>query len=314
MWCRVLVSSVALSLGVASVATAQVKLEYKYNEGRAAKFTANVKAKQVLSLNGMDIETTSEQVVSGTTKAGRRAADGTLPIVQTVDAMRIEIEAGGMTLTFDSAEPDAKPALPQLAFINDIIKALIGKEITIVLDAKNQVKSIEGIEKISEASKDLDPAAQEALKAPALVERSKRQFEKAHGNLPEILVREGESWERTEDDDIGSGQTLTFRRRYEYKGTVEKAGRTLDKIAITTLDVAYKMDPDSASPLKAEKSELTVESSQGHVLFDREEGQMVERTEVDRIKGTIDFKAGDKALPAQLDLTYETIATRQPAK
>lgn len=314
MFRTALLGWLVLTLGAATAARAQVKLEYKYKEGRSSKFTSTAKAKQVLTLGDNNIETTSEQVTSGTSKAGRRAADGTLPIGQTIDAMRIEIEVGGMTLTFDSAQPEAKPAIPQLAFINDVIKALVGKELTVVLDQKGEVKAVEGTEKITEASKDLDPMAQEILKAALVAERSKRHYEKSQGNLPQILVREGETWERSEADDIGSGQTLTFRRRYEYKGTVDKDGRTLDKIGITALDVTYQMDPESKSPLKAGKSALKVESSEGEMLFDREAGQMVERKEVDHIKGTIDFTYEDKNVPGKLDLTYETGSTRTPAK
>ncbi|MDR3635045.1 MAG: DUF6263 family protein [Isosphaeraceae bacterium] len=311
---RALVCSLALSLGTASIAVAQVKLEYKHKEGRASGFTSTVKAQQVLTLGGMSIESTSEQVTSGTSKVGKRAADGTLPIAQTIDAMRIQIEAGGMTFTFDSADPNAKPALPQLAFVSDIIKALVGKQLTVVLDDKNQVKAVDGADKIADAAKDLDPMAQELLKPEQVADRYKQQFEKSQGNLPQILVREGETWEHTDEEPIGNGQTLTFRRRYEYKGTVEKNGRTLDKIAITALDVNYKMDPEAKSPLKPTKSELKIESSEGHMLFDRDAGELVERKEVDRIKGTIDFKANDQEIPGKLDLTYETVATRQNAK
>jgi hypothetical protein len=303
---RAWVCALAVGLATASAASAQVKLEYKNKEGRTTAFTSTIKAKQVLSLAGMDIETASEQVTSGLLKTGRRAADGSLPITQTIDAMRIQIDAGGMTLTFDSADLNAKPPLPQLAFINDIIKALIGKEFKLVLDEKGQVTTVEGADKVVEAARDLDPMAREHLNEAQLTDRYKRQYEKARGNLPSILVREGETWEHTEEDPIGNGQTLTFRRKYEYKGTVQKDGRTLDRIAIIALSVAYATDPQTQSPLKATKSDLKVESSDGEMLFDREEGMVIERKEVDRIKGAIDFEANGQALPGKLDLTYES--------
>ena len=52
---------------------------------------------------------------------------------------------------------------------------------------------------------------------------SRCDFEQELGNVPDILARPGESWERTEVVDIGSGQTLTFPeevrvRRHREKG------------------------------------------------------------------------------------------------
>ena len=103
-------------------------------------------------------------------------------------------------------------------------------------------------------------------------------------------------------------------RFYSDPFPVEKDGRKVDKIGITALDVTYKMDPDAKSPLKAVKSDLKIESSKGEMLFDRELGAVIERHDVNRIKGTIDFKANDQDVPGKLDLTYETGMTREKGK
>ena len=303
---RRIVLTAALCVALSSSALAQVKLEYKFREGRNVTSQTTTKIKQTLTLAGTNIETAADQVVTGTTVAGKRAADGTLPIVDKVDQMRFHLEIMGMPIDFDTADPNAKIALPQLAFIGDVCKALIGLEFTLVLDEKNKVKEVGGIDKALEKTKDLDPMAQEMLKDRLTAEHIQRDFEKSHGNLPTILVREGEPWEQTEVDDIGSGQTLTFRRKYEYKGTVDHEGKKLDKITITALDVKYAMDPDTKSPLKVTKSDLKVESSQGEMLFDREEGVVVKRTSVTHIKGDMDFKIGEMDLPGKLDLTLDT--------
>lgn len=311
---RALVCTIALSLGAASSAMAQVKLEYKFPEGRSATLKETVKAKQVLTLAGMDIETNSERLTSATSSIGKRDADGTLRIGTKIDLIKGQFEIMGMVFPFDTSDPNVKIDNPELSFIGDLLKALTGKEVTIVLDGKNKVKAVEGTDKITEAAKGYGPKVEENLKDAKIVERYQQDFEQEHANLPDILVREGETWEQTEQDSLGDGQTLTFRRRYEYLGTVEKNGRKLDKIGIKALDVTYKMDDNAKSPLKALKSELKVESSDGQMLFDREGGATIERNEVSRIKGTIDFKINEQEIPGKLDLTYETGFVVEAAK
>ena len=309
-----LVYTVGLTLAFGSWAHAQVKLEYKFKEGTTATYKDGLKAKQVLTLGDANIETSSERTSIATMAIGKREADGTLRITTKVDVIRGQFEIMGMVFAFDSSDPNVKIDNPDLSFVGDLVKAVAGKDITIVLDGKNKVTAVEGADKIKDAAKDLSPKAREALADTNLDERFQRDFEQEHASLPDILVRPGDTWEKTEEDDLGDGQIFTFRRRYEYLGTTEKDGRTLDKIGIKSLEVTYKMDPNSKSPLKAQKSDLKVESSDGHMLFDREAGMLVERTETARIKGAIDFKVNEQDLPSKLDLTYEPSLVREPSK
>jgi hypothetical protein len=62
------------------------------------------------------------------------------------------------------------------------------------------------------------------------------------------------------------------------------------------------------------KSDLKIESSKGEILFDREEGVVVERSDVTRMKGTMDFKAGDQDIPGMLDLTLDSATKSQPGE
>ena len=55
-------------------------------------------------------------------------------------------------------------------------------------------------------------------------------------NLPDVLARPGEPWERTETLSTG-GQEFGFRKKYEYAGTEKKGDKTLDKITSKVLEV-----------------------------------------------------------------------------
>jgi hypothetical protein len=296
-------------------AQAQVKLEHKFPEGTKSSFKSTTKTHQILSIMGMDIETEAEESVVISSAIGKRNADGTLPVVQKIESIRSQLSLpGGINVTFDSADPNAKIDNPQVAFLGDVFKALVGVGYTIVLDAKDKVKFVEGTETFEAKLDALDPKAAAVLRGRLSAEKIKKAFEQEIGSLPEVLARQGEPWETTEVMDLGSDQSLTLRKRYEYLGTVEKEGKSLDKIGVRSLTVVYAMDPKPDSPLKVTKSDLKVDSSEGTILFDREAGDKIESTSVTRIKGTLTLEAGGKELPSTLDLTLDVSGKSEPIK
>ncbi len=105
--------------------------------------------------------------------------------------------------------------------------------------------------------------------------------------------------------DLGGGQTFTFDRKYEYRGTVDKNGKTFDKIVFEATGVTYAQAPNPSNPVTVDKSDLKIKSSEGTLLFDREAGRVVESSESTRITGSLTLSVNDMSLPADLDLTYE---------
>ncbi|MGP0062817.1 MAG: DUF6263 family protein [Isosphaeraceae bacterium] len=313
-----LVRSMALGLGFLALvgsqeALAQVKLEYKYPEGKKLAYKSTTKMQQTLTINGMEIPTTVEETSVSSQTAGKRRDDATLPLEHKMESIHFELELpGGMNVTFDSSDPNAKIENPQLAFLADVLKLVSEISYTVVLDSKSKVKAIEGAEKILEKADKLDATGRDAIRSRIEGEKLKTQFEQSHGNLPDILARPGESWERTETLDAGGGQTLTFRKKYEYVGTEKKGDKTLDKITSKAVDVKFSMDPNAQSPLKVTKSDLKVESSDGTILFDREAGCVVESKGKIQVKGNLTMTIQGMELPGALDLTMETNVQLQP--
>ena len=302
-------ATVALVVGLTSVASAQVKLEHKFREGSDARFQVVTKTHQILDIDGMKVETRAEEVPTIRWTIGTRNPDGTLPVRQKLEAIRVHLELpGGLSVSFDSANPDAKPDNPELAMFTDIYKALVGMEVTFLLDKDNQVKAVEGAEKVLSKATELNPLAGELLKGNLDPEKLKAAFTQHVVSFPPILLRKGDTWDRTEVLDIAGGQSLTFQKRYEYLGTVERDGVTLDQIGVKAQGVTYAMDPNAQSPVKVSKSDLKIESSDGTILFDREDGVPVESHGVTRITGDLTLVAGEKELPTKLDLTLD-IAT-----
>jgi len=311
---RRMLAAMALVCVVGPPAGAQVKLEFKVAEGTTERHKVESKLHQIVTIMDMDIETNLDQAAMATAANGTRKADGTLPIETTLDSLKMKMSLpGGIEINLDSADKDLKVDLPQLAFIADMLKAIRGTSYTVVLDAKNNVKSVEGTEKNLAKVNEMPKQAAEGLRHHFDPDRIKREYEQIHTIFPDGLVREGEPWEHTETNEVGGGQSLTFKKQYEYKGTVKKGDKTLDKIAVKALDVTYKMDPNPEAPAKVTKSDLKIDSSEGMILFDREAGAVVERHDKTRIKGDMSLSAGGKDLEAKLDLTIETNATVEQA-
>ena len=303
-----------LALLWSGTAQAQVKLEYKFPEGNKLKYKSTTKTKQILTLGNMEIETESDQVVVSAQTIGTRRADSNIPVEEKVESLHVELSLpGGNNLTFDSSNPDAKIDNPALAFLGEALK-LAGETVyTVVLDEHSKVKAIEGSEKMLEKAEKLSPQARDMVRDRFETNTLKQRFEQEHGNLPDVLARPGEAWERTEILDLSGGQTLSFKKKYAYVGTEQKGDKTLDKISSKVIEVEYKMDPNANSPLKVVKGDLKVASSEGTILFDREAGHVVSSKGKTQIKGDMmTYSYNGTELPGALDLTLESNVELQP--
>lgn len=295
-----------LVLAMPHPAWAQVKLEYKFPEGQKLTYKSQVKTSQVLTLMGQDIQTESAETIVSSLNVGKKRPDHTLPVEDKVESLTVDLSLpGGIKIGFDSKNPDAKADNPQLAALTDAYKLISQMRYTVVLDDHNKVKAVEGTEKILEKAEGLNEIMKQSLRGRFDAQRLKAQFEQSHGNLPDVLARKGEPWERTETLEIGGGQTLTFQKKYEYAGEEKKGDAVYDKIDVKTTKVTYAMDPNAPSPLKVIKSDLIVPSGDGVILFDRAAGRVVSSRALTRMKGPMTFAAGGQEIPGELDLTIE---------
>jgi hypothetical protein len=310
------VSLACLALVWSQPAHAQVKLQHKFPEGKTFKSKTTAKTHQILTLMGQDLETTENESVTTSRTVGKRRDDSSVPVEEKVESLHVELTApGGINLTYDSSNPDAKIENPAIEFLGEVFKLAGETRYTVVLDEENKIKAIEGTEKLREKAEKLSPQAQELIRSHFESDKLKRDFEQELRHLPDVLTRPGDTWDRTEIADIGSGQTLTFQKKYSYAGTETKGDKTLDKITSKTTKVELKQDAGGNPQLKLVKSEVGVDSSDETILFDREEGQVVSSQGKIRIKGdNMTFSINGTELTGALDLTIESSSQRLPAE
>lgn len=302
----------AVLLIAATSAQAQVKLQLKHPEGQKITTEHSMKLDQVTTVMGMDINTNVEQVTTTSTTFGKPREDGTIPIENKVEALKANINTPLGTLSYDSTssnnpEPDAEQLKPAV----DVIKARLGTSYTVVLDKDGKVKAVEGLEKILEKIVAANPEAGEQAKSSLNAETMITNESEHYARFPDTLLRDGESWTRSEVMDLGGNQTLTFEKRYEYQGTVDKDGKKLDKIGSKTTGVKFALGANSAIPAKVTASDLKIDSSEGTILFDREQGRVVDLSDTNKMKGAITLEVQGMEIEMQIDLT---IAETQHAK
>ena len=236
-------------------AQAQVKLEYKFPEGKKLTYKSTVKSKHVLTLADQAYETEQDEVdchVNG--QWAGNAAIRTFPSRRKSNRCVLIFRSRGVsTLTFDSTNPNAKVEEPAVAFLGEVFKLAGESRLHGRARRSKKGKGDRRGRKAPGKGRQAQPAGADTIRGRLEPDKFKREFEQAHGNLPDVLARPGEAWERTEVVDIGNGQTLTFRKKYEYVGTEKKGDKTLEKITSKATDVDLKQDPDAPGQFKVLK-------------------------------------------------------------
>lgn len=292
--------------GWAMPAYAQVKLEQKLVEGTKTVNHTNMKVTQTLSLAGMNLETASDRFVISSSKVGKRDSEGKIRADQSVEKLSLNIKLpGGLSLTFDSDDPNKKAENPALQPLVDAMAALSKAKIVFVYDQSGKVTAVEGLdkaaEKVSEEARgDLDP------------EIAKKNANQEIDRLPADPVKVGDTWTRNSDLNLGSGQIMSMTTEYKYVGEVKEGDKTYDKIEAKTTSTTFSITEGSKLPLKVTKSDLKPTESSSTLLFDRAVGQFQSNKGKLRIQGNLEFSINGQNLPAKLDLTFENDTTRQP--
>lgn len=158
-------------------------------------------------------------------------------------AVKMDMEAGGVKMSFDSAQDKPTAANP-FAFMG----AMVGKKFTTVLDSKGNVVRTEGVEKAF-AGLDSNPMLKEVLKKENLEKMSGCDlFSKCLGNRD---VKVGESWSDTWNVDLGSLGKEQTKLNCTYVGMGKRLGRDCAQVDFTG-DIGMKLEFGKGSGMEME--------------------------------------------------------------
>jgi hypothetical protein len=289
---------------VSSSAFAKVDLTLKHVEGSVTAYRTTTRTHQVLTINDIPYETAGESTTTTRVSVGARRPDGTLPIRNRIESIEAKLRLpGGIDVTFDSAAPESGTENSQAQVYFHLFRALSGSSHTAVLDRDNHViaarRDGDGFDGAPDSVKEM---FRDEFDPDYLKQVSSQELRR----LPEVPVKQGDTWARNEIVGLGGGQLMTFTTRYEYLGTLRRDGETLDQIGATSLGVAYRVDPTSPLPLQVRHSDFKIQSSEGTLLFDRLRGLVVEAQRRDHIQGELTMVINGVDSPSIVDLTIET--------
>lgn len=284
-------------------ASAQVSLKLRYSEGTKFTLQTEAKASHTLNVRGKDNDGSTTSFIVSTRSIGKRGADGSIKIEEKVNSLQTETTfPDGTKLAFDSANPDKAAPKPQLEQSLEFSRAISRLPIIVELDSHDKITSV----KLPDGEYEKLP---EGIKSQLSSETMMKQKEQAGDFLPDGPVKKGDTWERSSENNLGNGQLLKFRTRFEYAGTVEKAGASLDKITGKVFEVSYTITDNPV--VQVTKSNLKVTESESTFLFNREGGYLVSKVSKVKINGLFTLVANNMEQEAKLDMRFEENVTRQ---
>jgi hypothetical protein len=291
-----------LMLGMlAAACPGQVTLKNKFHEGSSQVIETTARTEQSLTINGMAIDTASDTRATTKTSVGSRDTEGKVRVKEKPESLQISVDVMGMKYEFDSANPDNKGGSP-LEILRDVHKALMRRTTTIVFDKSDKAVAIETDE---DTLGTLPAEVQTLVKSQLDPEHLKAEANDAIDQIKHDPVNKGDTWQRVKSTNFGAGQVMDFKTEYTYDSTIEKDGRSLDKITSKNLSVTFALD-NSPLPFTLKSADLKSPESEGLILFDRERGQVVESTSKVRVTGDIIFLLNGNDLPAKLDLKMQS--------
>jgi len=297
-----MIAAVAIC-GLTSSALAQVKIDHrpKYVEGSKSKVQIEMYLEQTLTLNGTDLDTKIEQFLIIANTVGKRLDDGTVPIDSQFEVLQTNLTLpGGNELAFDSGDAEKKADNAALEPIMSLLRASSKAKWQTLIGEDHKIKSVK-------YTNDAFASVDEALKKEADPEKYKKQGNQDIDRLPTEPVKEGDTWKRSEQVDLGSGQTFEFEKEYKYLGTADVDGRTMDKIGVKHLKVTYTVDNNPMFQLL--QSDLKPTSSEGTLWYDRQHGVVTKMTVNVRIQGDLKLSIGGQEFDGKLDLTMKPNVT-----
>jgi len=281
----------------------QVRIGPKLVEGRETRSEVVQKAKQVLSIAGMDIDSRSENRQVQALKTGKRDGAGQVTVSATIEQLQVNMSAQGMDYAFDSQSPDKAGTLAFDGILRGIHKATMGRTAVTTFDKDDKVVSVafqpDILSTLPEESRKQvgDQLSPDALKQEAI-----RDLDR----FPKSAVSKGDSWRVSEKKNLGSGQVMTVDVEFTYEGQVNVNGQELERITSKVVAVDFGLEKNSPLPFTVTNTKLKATETRGEILFDNKQGLSVSESDSTRIEGTMDFTINNMDLPVKLDLRLVT--------
>ncbi|HZZ80130.1 MAG TPA: DUF6263 family protein [Gemmataceae bacterium] len=259
----VLLSLVSVAV-VASAASGQTTLRYKFKKDEKLNYVMDQKMKMTMNIMNMEIDTKMNMSMDMTWKILDVNQDGSAKLEIKVTHAKLSMDGPTGQIEVDSAMKD-EPDDAVGKIFSQIVKATGAMEMSGTMLTTGELKDFKVSEATLKAMKNL-PGADKVGNAI-----TPESFKSMVSGLvfPNDAVTKGKTWTNKTENKTPFGKTVT-ENTYTYEGTTQKDKTTLDKIGI-------KPNMQIEADAKAEvKIKLKDSKGSGNILFNNTTGQMIE--------------------------------------
>lgn len=300
-----------MMLATAAVAQEKFEIKQKYVPGQYV-VTVQQDIKTATSVGDSEtaqvIKGNTEQSMWIQTDVSKPDDKGQQTVKMTYKRVLMESQTMGSTMKYDSADTNAS-ASPLGA-----LGAMVGKTITMTLDAEGKVLKVEGVDEMFDAIAKKEPSAagmMDAMKKQFGPEAMKQLISASYEFLPDKPVAKGESWKKEIKMEMPMIGQATINTDNTLKEVKEVAGKKLAVIEFTG-----NMKSDKGQPVTAPNAQMTVSSmaidQKGTVQIDVA-NPMIGTSDVD-MTGKIDMTttAGETSMPISIKMDGKVKTSTEP--
>ena len=271
-----------------------VELRLNLEKGKTYTQTTDIQMNMKMEVMGMKMDTDIPMSMTFSMKVVD-IQDGNFIIETTYDAFKMTFNIMGQEMGFDSANPD--PTNPN----TQIFSSFIGKSFTMILDNRQNIIAIEGLDKLLASIYDNETVSEEqkelmndVLQGFFSEEKMKENFGRSNIVFPKEPVYKGFTW--TSDQTINM-QGITMQVKNTYK---------VEKITATTVEISLVSDytMDMSITQNEVQMNVTMESAQstGKYIIDLATGWTQSAQSNTNMKMVMTMNVGgtEMIIPAQI--------------
>jgi hypothetical protein len=276
-----------------------VELKWKFEKDKTFYQELTTETKQDMKVMGMDVKQKQTQTFYFSwTPVEQKDKDWI--IEQKIEGVKMDIQIGGNSITYDSENPGQ-----QNNPLAEFFKALKGTKFKLTIGPDMRVTKVEGrkefLDKLVAANQQMKPLLEQILSEDAL----KQMADPTFAIVPNKEVKKGDIWEYKTKLNLGPIGSYDTTYKYEFQG-VEKE---LDKIGITA---TLKYQPPAADagvgglPFRIKDAKLESKNATGTAYFDPKAGRIDTSKMTLTLEGTLDIEIGGMTSKVELKQTQDT--------
>jgi hypothetical protein len=257
---------------------AQTLLRYKFKESEKLQYALEQKMAMTMNVAGNNIEVSMNQSMDWSWNIKSVDKDGKAKVSMRFDRARMSMEGPMGKIEFDTKD-DKVPEGPIGEMLATPLKALVGGDIELSVDARGRVSDLKLPQKMLDTFK--NQGDQFGGMGGAFSEDTvKQMMEQGSTVLPEGSVRKGDSWNQKLDMKMKGMGTIKMDNTMTYQGETTRGGHKLEEISFKP---KMTLEPAADAPVSVKVKNWNAEGSS---LFDNTVG----RVDQTNMKQTMDME------------------------